>query len=323
MNPPNKEQLVELFLGKNQTVVEIANHFGVAKSTAQRWLKQCGISKPANLAAIARGLHHEMNRPQMEAGTYSTRRPTADRLREIYCGLNIRRKDIAAQLNVPVWVVKEWLREFGIVKPQSLACINSQHTRSTSDDNVNARIGARVATVWAERHDEIMAKRTATSLEKYGVANPAASAMTQAKRRKTNELRYGVPNPMFNAETMSKNKAGRFQKKGFVFPSGKTSLIMGYEGFCLRDLLKEYCEEDLICADQGLPIIPYVVDGAIHHHLPDTYVKPTNLLIDVKSEFTLQQHAGYPEKAEAASRFGFKYAVWVYDRTGKFMYKIE
>jgi len=316
----NKEELEKLFLEQNHTVSEIAIILGIAKSTAQRWLKSYNISKPPHLAAIARGTHHQMNRPQVDAGTYSLVRPTTERLRELYCGRNMRRSDIATEFDVPVWVIKKWLSEDGIIKPQSLACINSQQTRIATNSDVNERIGFGVAGAWADHREEILARRTATSLQRYGVANPASSSVVQDKRRKTNEAKYGVSNPMFDSNIVSQNKSARFKKKTFVFPSGKTVITAGYEGFYLRDLLAEgYCEEDLLCANQGLPIIPYMLDGKTHHHLPDVLVRSDKLLVDVKSEFTLAQQTGYTEKAQAAAIFGFSYAVVIYDQTGKLL----
>jgi hypothetical protein len=86
---------------------------------------------------------------------------------------------------------------------------------------------------------------------------------------------------------LSKNKA----KSGMAWrekqlPSGKIVLLQGYEDLAIEQLLENHKEDDIVI-HKGVPIVKYFYKEIMRSHFADFYIKSTNTLIDVKSNFTL------------------------------------
>lgn len=85
---------------------------------------------------------------------------------------------------------------------------------------------------------------------------------------------------------------GRKYKK-YKMPSGKTVKIQGYENFALDLLLKKYNEDDIFISFEMFKIIPYIsynFKNKSHRYYPDIFIKSTNTIIEVKSNWTFELH---------------------------------
>ncbi len=111
---------------------------------------------------------------------------------------------------------------------------------------------------------------------------------------------------------------------------GATFTVSGYEDFVLKWLFKRIPElrgDEVICSPTvgGLNFLEYTINGLKRKHYPDIRVDKMNLLVEVKSSYTLglpKMHRGNGDvkheyfvnkaKARCAIRQGFNYRVVVF-----------
>ena len=88
--------------------------------------------------------------------------------------------------------------------------------------------------------------------------------------------------------------------KDYVFPSGKTVRVQGYEPDVLDLLLQSFEEDDLVVGLKNIineiGQIHYTFNNATRTYYPDIYIKSQNLVIEVKSQWTYNMEK---EKNEA------------------------
>jgi len=116
---------------------------------------------------------------------------------------------------------------------------------------------------------------------------------------------------------MEKITKSSYCKKEFIFPSGKTELVQGYEHFALNELLNlENVEEnDIIIGAKNVPKIWYK-DDKLHRHYVDIFIPSKNLCIEVKSTWTIKK-LGVFLKQNAGKELGYNYEIWVYNCKGE------
>jgi hypothetical protein len=159
-----------------------------------------------------------------------------------------------------------------------------------------------------------------TNIEKYG--NPVwfQSVVGKEQTRQSLLERYGVEHQMQIPEILDKQMKSAHRKRDYFFPSGKRISIQGYENLALDVLLKTYREEDIFAGNEVFPeigAIEYVYKGKKKRYFPDIYVKSKNLLIDVKSDWTLRLHYDLNiAKREACKASRFEFQFWVFGKTG-------
>ena len=73
-------------------------------------------------------------------------------------------------------------------------------------------------------HAESLKKQKETMIKKYGVDNPAKSAIFQEKKKQTNISRYGVDNPQKSDIIRNKTAQTNFKKYGYVNPLCATEI---------------------------------------------------------------------------------------------------
>ena len=182
-----------------------------------------------------------------------------------------------------------------------------------------------------------------TKIEIYGSFS-AIGISGNATRVKTNQIRYGVDNPIqsqiikdrvketcknqsietkaeiknkMSLSAIKRAKRGIYQTKIFIFPSGRVDKVQGYEPQALNLLLSEGCLEDDILTT--CPVIKY---DKVKRYLPDIFIKSKNLLIEVKSSYTLKADFDRNlRKQKAAIESGFLHEIWVMDSKGKLIEK--
>ena len=137
-------------------------------------------------------------------------------------------------------------------------------------------------------NEDIKNKIKETNLEKYGVEYSSQCEEVKEKVRQTNLKKYGVEYAIQNPEILSKILKSSYSSKTYTFPSGRQEDILGYENYCLDDLLnKENIREDDICVGfSNIPIIHYKLNEKDKVYFSDIYVKPNDNIIEVKSTHT-------------------------------------
>jgi len=92
------------------------------------------------------------------------------------------------------------------------------------------------------------------------------------------------------AERMFKSSV---KYKEVTLPSGRVVKLQGYEPQVLEQLLQTYTEEDIVCEvksiNKELGKILYNFEGKERRYYPDFYIKSTNTIIEVKSQWTFDK----------------------------------
>ena len=186
------------------------------------------------------------------------------------------------------------------------------------------------------QNEDIKKQIKQTNLEKYGVENPNQSEDVRNKFRETNIKKYGVEYPLQNQEIKDKMVSTNLEKYGveypmqnqdfynfilkksynqkkFIWQSGDISQVQGYEGIVLNELENQgYNYEDVITSSKDMPEIWYDFENKKHRYFPDFYIPKENLIIEVKSEYTLQKQWDKNQaKFQAVKDAGFNFRLEV------------
>lgn len=106
--------------------------------------------------------------------------------------------------------------------------------------------------------------------------------------------------------------------KDYKLPSGKIIKVLGYENYCIDDLLyKEEMQENDIVADVStISPIHYEYEGKFHLYYPDIFIKSLNKFIEVKSKQTINNNINQNQaKWNTVVKNGYNLEVRVYDES--------
>lgn len=133
-------------------------------------------------------------------------------------------------------------------------------------------------------------KMKSTNLERYGEEYPSHTEKGIA----TNLKKYGVRHPMQNFKVFQKVMRSRFKIKKYITESGIVINYQGYEDVIIKFLLEDLKipGSQIITNRATIPKIFYfnTVLNKTSRYYPDIWLKSHNLLIEVKSTFTFNQH---------------------------------
>lgn len=163
---------------------------------------------------------------------------------------------------------------------------------------------------------EFQEKAKNTFVKKYGIEKPLQNLEFQEKARNTCVEKYGVENPMQNPIIAERNIKNSYKSKNYNFPSGNIVKVQGYEPHALDIILKmDIPEEDILTSRSKVPNINYVFDNKKHIYYPDIYLPKSNLIIEVKSDFTYQVNLEENLlKAYATINSGFDFQFWIFNK---------
>lgn len=160
--------------------------------------------------------------------------------------------------------------------------------------------------------------RKQTNIKMIGHENYFQSNDIKEKIKKTNIEKYGVEHCAQNVEIANKMLSTGIKFKDYIFPSGRTEKIQGYENIALDELINNELinENNIIVGCKNVPIIWYTTNDNIkHRHYVDIFIPTENRCIEVKGEwfYTRDKHILKIKKQEA-EKLGYKYELWVYNR---------
>jgi hypothetical protein len=170
------------------------------------------------------------------------------------------------------------------------------------------------------QNEEVKRKRTETLIKRLGVEHPTQNKDVQEKTMNTCMDRYGVDRPMKDPEIAERQRKNSHSYKEYIFPSGQKVNVQGYEPFCIDELLElNFSEDDIIIGTSNIPVIDYInIEGKNAKYYPDIYISSRNLLIEVKSSYTLQLHfENNQRKFQAATMQGFDLLLNVFNEKGE------
>lgn len=123
---------------------------------------------------------------------------------------------------------------------------------------------------------------------------------------------------IFDSEEWLLKSTDNYSSKEYVFPSGRTEKIQGYEDKALDDLLKTYEEDDIVVNKSEIrrligPIFYRDRDNVKRRYVPDVYVKSSDLIVEAKSDWTYRVNQEVNElKKEACLRLGHRFSFMIY-----------
>lgn len=123
--------------------------------------------------------------------------------------------------------------------------------------------------------------------------------------------KYGVRHPLQNKKVLEKVWKSQYRLKLFALPSGRVIKLMGYEPQVLNYLMniEGFCEDEF-----EFDLIPIFLYGDKQLYFPDFYIPLHNLIIEVKSLWTLKNSLIITkQKQEAVERSNYNYRLIVWD----------
>ena len=142
-------------------------------------------------------------RPKEESGILIFKRArimldigiSKEELEELYITQNLGQKDIAEKLCVSVYVVRDWIKFYGLKKDWS----QRMEVRKK-------RLLARYGVENVAQLDSVQEKKKKTCIERYGDTSPMVSEQVKEKRKQTNLARYGAETPMKCPDVIEKRR---------------------------------------------------------------------------------------------------------------------
>ena len=152
-----------------------------------------------------------------------------------------------------------------------------------------------------------------TKLEKYGDSNYNNNDL----KKQSCITKYGTEHPTQHPdifEKINKNKANRHNKE-YLLPSGKAIIVQGYENIFLDMYLKNNNENTISISTESKPIINYYYENKVRKYYPDFYIKNTNTIIEIKSEYTYKnQYNKNIAKFKSTIELGYNLEVYIIDK---------
>ncbi len=154
-------------------------------------------------------------------------------------------------------------------------------------------------------------KHKQTCLKIFGVENPAHSANIQEKVNTTNLKKYGVKRPMQSPKLFQKMMSTAYAKKEYIWTTGEISLVQGNEPIILKELnAMGYRFDEIVTNPMDMPKITYTMYETEHRYYPDIYIPKENLIIEVKSQYTLNiQWEKNQAKFKAVKEAGYNFKL--------------
>ena len=194
-------------------------------------------------------------------------------------------------------IKKTNIEKYGVCHPMKTSMIQQKVKNSTRikygvDNIFQLDSTKRKIKQWRENNiDIILEKSRKTMMKNFGVEYPMQSDEIIKKIKSTMLEKYGVEHNMQSPELFLKNQKAMYKKKEYLWVTGEISLVQGYEPIVLKELEQTgYTFKDVLTAEIDMPEIWYFFENEKHRYYPDMFIPVENLLIEVKSPWTLQLH---------------------------------
>ena len=180
---------------------------------------------------------------------------------------------------------------------------------------------------WVFTKDEVYNKIRETHKLNHGVEYPLQSKEIQKKCLEEIKKRYGSSYPMQNPESFKKAQSSSFKKKSCWIDGKECKDILGYEGFALQKLHDERTNglDGVVFGTGDLPHFEYKTpnDNKNHVYYPDIFIPEDNLIIEIKSFWTMELDKNIELKKKSVVDNGYKYLLWVFDGKGELLVSYE
>lgn len=173
-----------------------------------------------------------------------------------------------------------------------------------------------------KRKDTIRKKCESLGISEYQYysnhSKKAAKSISPEKRE--NAVKKGMATRSQNGNLGCKSN---YRKYDFF---GDIVSLQGYEPIVLDSLINDFgLNKNEICLGKGtVPIIKYHYDNKSRMYFPDFYLPKSNLIVEVKSTYTLEMHFDRTmKKCEACLANGYNVLLLILDKTEARKRKLE
>lgn len=172
--------------------------------------------------------------------------------------------------------------------------------------------------------------RKETNIKKFGVSNPATLKHIKTKigvttsrknknkslkdkekilkkRIQTNINKFGYEHAMQNKKCFHKCMKHQYTRKQYTLPSGNQIYLQGYEPRFLDFIFvnKLLNENEIVYRVSG--ILYTSADNNQHKYYPDFYIPKLNLIIEIKSDYSLKCDKQFKHKRQSCIDNGYNY----------------
>lgn len=164
---------------------------------------------------------------------------------------------------------------------------------------------------WNLQSNFSLEKQQKSNLLKYGHIYAIASTEIKAKIKSAFMTKYGVQSPMQVPEFAEKQMESSFNYKEYKWKTGETVMVQGYENIVLYELEENgYSFKDIKTNKSDMPEIWYEFEGKRRRYYPDIFIPKENLIIEVKSDYTLNKEWEKNQaKFDATKNLGFNFKL--------------
>jgi hypothetical protein len=118
----------------------------------------------------------------------------------------------------------------------------------------------------------------------------------------------------------------RYETKEIKLPNGEILYVQGYEDKVLLELFKTNDYNDVLVKKQDIQdiigIIKYKFKNKTKTYIPDIFLPKENLIIEVKSSYTMFcNKRKNNKKKEACLKMGLNFMFWIWDKNEKLIFK--
>lgn len=182
--------------------------------------------------------------------------------------------------------IKEKMKQLSLEKYGVEYPIQSQQVKNNAIRNNLEKYGVE----YPMQLQEFSERVSKTHKEKYADNHWMKDPIVLEKRRQTYLKHFGVNHPMQLPSIYERKIKSGYKVKDYFWKTGEISKIQGHEPIVLKELEnKGYSFNEVKTSQKDMPEIWYEFEGIKRRYFPDFYIPKENLIIEVKSDWTLMK----------------------------------
>lgn len=136
---------------------------------------------------------------------------------------------------------------------------------------------------------------------------PEEKIQILSKRKQTNVKKFGVEFPTQNKQLLGKCITNQYKQKEYMLPSGKKIMLQGFEPQFLDYIFNNttLTENDVVCYPDSFTYLDS--NNNSHYYYPDFLIPKLNLIIEIKSRWTVKTDKNLLLKEQIVKSEGFNY----------------
>lgn len=209
-------------------------------------------------------------------------------------------KSVMHNLNFQTQIKLTNLQKYGVENPFNVPLIQQKIQEKQLSRTMN-------------ENQKIQSKRQQTCLKKYGTKCCLQNNDIKIKTEATNIKKFGVKYPSQNKEIQRKITQTSIKSKIYILPSGQKIWKMGYEPKFL-----DYIFKNNILLETEIDYFPNGIKYLDHQNIerfyfPDFYIPKWNLIIEIKSTYTIKFDENILLKEQCVYQQGYRYCLIIND----------